>query len=73
MCDHDGEFNLLDSDRGGETPPRCKCLMYMLPWVLYLGGPSVPGLGPFVIRFVTCHFWAQVTNCVLYFSQVRPL
>ena len=63
MCDHDVELNLLDSDRGGEPPRDVNVLMYMLPWVLDLGGPLVPGRGPFVIQCVSCQIWAQDTYC----------
>jgi len=59
MCDHDVELNLLDSDRGGEPPRDVNVLMYMLPWVLDLGGPSVPGRGPFVTNICRAIFWAQ--------------
>jgi len=45
----------------------------MLPWVLDLGGPSVPGRGPFRLRFVTCHFWAQVTSRTSYFWYICVL
>jgi len=37
MCHHES----------GASPPRCNCLNMHLPGVLDLGGPSVPGHGPF--------------------------
>ena len=38
-------------DEGGGAPPRdVNVLIYILPWVLDLGGPLVPGLGPFLLH-----------------------
>lgn len=73
MCDHGEELNLLDSDRGGEPPRDVNVLMYMLPWVLDLGGPSVPGRGPFVTNICRAIFWAQDKYLSYTFAQVRPL
>jgi len=73
MCDHDVELNLLDSDRGGEPPRDVNVLMYILPWVLDLGGPSVPGRGPFVTNICRAIFWAQDNYLSFTFAQVRPL
>jgi len=69
MCDHDVELNLLDSDRGGEPPRDVNVLMYILPWVLDLGGPSVPGRGPFVTNICRAIFWAQDKYLSLTFAR----
>ena len=59
---------------GGGNPPRdVNVLMYMLPWVLDLGGPSVPGRGPFVTNICRAIFWAQDKYLSYTFAQVRPL
>ena len=63
--------DLFDSTRrGGEPPPRCKCFNLHFALGPGPGRPLGPRTRAFDLRFVTCHFWAQVTSCNSYFCNL---